>query len=69
VMVEKDFVRGTRKDGRPNLSHAWARTVNSAQGGTWESCHLLGSGALDAYRATPANPAPASPPTPGIPPG
>ena len=44
------FVQGTRKDGSPNLSHAWARTVDGAQGGTWETCHLLGSAALDAYR-------------------
>jgi conjugative relaxase-like TrwC/TraI family protein len=44
------FVQGTRKDGSPNLSHAWARTVDGAQGGTWEACHLLGSSALDAYR-------------------
>jgi conjugative relaxase-like TrwC/TraI family protein len=44
------FVRGTRKDGSPNLSHSWARTVDGAQGGTWELCHLLGSAALDAYR-------------------
>ena len=45
-----EFVLGTRKDGSPNLSHAWARTVDGAQGGTWEACHLLGSVALDAYR-------------------
>ncbi len=44
------FVKGTRKDGSPNLSHSWARTVDGAQGGTWETCHLLGSAALDAYR-------------------
>jgi hypothetical protein len=44
------FVSGVRKDGAPNLSHAWARTVDGAQGGTWEACHLLGSSALDAYR-------------------
>jgi hypothetical protein len=44
------FVTGARKDGAPNLSHAWARTVDGAQGGTWEACHLLGSKALDAYR-------------------
>jgi conjugative relaxase-like TrwC/TraI family protein len=44
------FVQGTRKDSAPNLSHAWARTVDGAQGGTWEACHLLGSPALDAYR-------------------
>ena len=50
ALLGADFVRGTRKDGSPNLSHAWARTVDGAQGGTWEACHLLGSGALDAYR-------------------
>ena len=44
------FIGGARKDGSPNLSHAWARTVDGAQGGTWEACHLLGSSALDAYR-------------------
>ena len=44
------FVAGTRKDGSPNVSHAWARTVDGAQGGTWEACHLLGNAALDAYR-------------------
>ena len=44
------FVQGARKDGSPNISHAWARTVDGAQGGTWEACHLLGSPALDAYR-------------------
>ncbi len=44
------FVQGSRKDGSPNLSHAWARTVDGAQGGTWEASHLLGSSALDAYR-------------------
>ena len=44
------FVQGARKDGSPNVSHAWVRTVDGAQGGTWEACHLLGSSALDAYR-------------------
>ena len=50
AMLPASFVQGTRKDGSPNLSHAWARTVDGAQGGTWEVCHLLGSAALDAYR-------------------
>jgi hypothetical protein len=50
ALLPAAFVAGTRKDGSPNLSHAWARTVDGAQGGTWESCHLLGSSALDAYR-------------------
>ena len=44
------FIRGVRVDGSPNVSHAWARTVDGAQGGTWDHVHLLGSAALDAYR-------------------
>ena len=44
------FVAGTRADGSPNVSHAWARTVDGAQGGTWDHAHLLGTAALDAYR-------------------
>ena len=50
AVLPTEFVTGTRKDGTPNLSHAWARTIDGAQGGTWETCHLLGSSALDAYR-------------------
>ena len=50
AVLPASFVAGARKDGAPNLSHAWARTVEGAQGGTWEACHLLGSSALDAYR-------------------
>ncbi len=50
VHVDAGFVTGTRVDGSPRLSHAWARTVDGAQGGTWEVAHLLGSPALDQYR-------------------
>jgi conjugative relaxase-like TrwC/TraI family protein len=50
VVLPTGFVTGTRRDGAPNVSHAWVRTVDGAQGGTWEACHLLGSAALDAYR-------------------
>jgi conjugative relaxase-like TrwC/TraI family protein len=50
AVLTVEFVTGTRKDGTPNLSHAWARTVDGAQGGTWETCHLLGNSSLDAYR-------------------
>jgi conjugative relaxase-like TrwC/TraI family protein len=50
TLLPASFVAGTRKDGSPNLSHSWARTVDGAQGGTWETCHLLGNAALDAYR-------------------
>jgi hypothetical protein len=41
------FVAGHRQDCTPKLSHAWARTVDGAQGGTWDQVHLLGSPALD----------------------
>lgn len=50
VHVDAGFVTGTRADGSPRVSHAWARTVDGAQGGTWEVAHLLGSPALDQYR-------------------
>jgi hypothetical protein len=49
-MVEAGFVGGTRPAGSPNLSHAWARTIDGAQGGTWRTAHLLGTPALDQYR-------------------
>jgi hypothetical protein len=45
-----EFVQASKPDGSPKLSHAWARTIDGAQGGTWETCHLLGTKALDAYR-------------------
>ncbi len=50
VVLARSFVKGTRADGSPNVSHAWARTVDGAQGGTWDHAHLLGTAALDAYR-------------------
>jgi hypothetical protein len=50
MSIPVEFVRGVRPDGTPNLSHAWARTVDGAQGGTWDHAHLLSSAALDAYR-------------------
>ncbi len=40
------FVAGRRGDGNPNLSHAWCRTVEGAQGVTWEAVHLLGTASL-----------------------
>ena len=45
--LDPGFVAGGRPDGRPNLSHAWARTVDGAQGGTWDQVHLLGNPALN----------------------
>ena len=50
VRVQAGFVAGSRMDGSPHLSHAWARTVDGSQGGTWEAAHLLGTPALDQYR-------------------
>jgi hypothetical protein len=34
ALLPAGFGRGTRKDGSPNLAHAWARTVDGSQGGT-----------------------------------
>jgi TrwC relaxase len=47
TVLDPEFVAGIRPDGRPNLSHAWACTVEGAQVGTWEQVHLLGNAALD----------------------
>ncbi len=44
------FVHGTQPNGDPNLSHAWARTVDGAQGGTWTQVHLLGTATLDRFK-------------------
>ena len=49
VVLPADFVTGRRRDGRPNLSHAWCRTVDGAQGGTWDHVQLLGTAALDNF--------------------
>ena len=40
---------GHRARRDPELSHAWARTVDGAQGGTWGQVHLLGTPALDRF--------------------
>ncbi len=44
------FVEGRRRDRTPNLSHAWERTVDGSQGGTWDQVHVLGSAALDNFK-------------------
>ncbi len=49
VFLPTEFISGCRPDGTPNISHAWARTVDGAQGGTWQHVHLLGTPALDHY--------------------
>jgi conjugative relaxase-like TrwC/TraI family protein len=50
VVVPAGFVTGRGPDGRPNLSHAWARTIDGVQGGTWDQVHLLATPALDRHR-------------------
>lgn len=47
VLLATHYVTGCRPDGTPNLSHAWARTIDGAQGGTWEQVHLLATPNLD----------------------
>ncbi|MGO9874558.1 MAG: ATP-dependent RecD-like DNA helicase [Acidimicrobiia bacterium] len=47
VKIDADVVAGRRVDGTPNVSHAWARTVDGAQGGTWRQVHFLATPALD----------------------
>ena len=49
ALLPAAFVTGRRADGRPNVSHGWCRTVDGAQGGTWDYVHLLGSAALDNF--------------------
>ncbi|MGH8859670.1 MAG: ATP-dependent DNA helicase, partial [Jatrophihabitantaceae bacterium] len=49
AVIAAAAVAGTRPDGTPNLSHAWARTIEGAQGGTWHQVHLLGTPTLNQY--------------------
>jgi hypothetical protein len=67
ALLPVSFVAGTRKDGSPTASHSWARSVDGAQGGTWETCHLRGSAAWTPTGVIPASVVPDSPPTPGTP--
>ena len=47
AMIPTNFVQGVRPDGSPGLSHGWARTIDGAQGGSWEQVHLLATPTLD----------------------
>ncbi|HET9444219.1 MAG TPA: AAA family ATPase, partial [Acidimicrobiales bacterium] len=67
VILPAAFVAGRRGDGKPNVSHAWARTIDGAQGGTWEAVHLLGSANSTPWWATPVRAADGRRPTPGTP--
>ena len=49
VVLPRAFISGHRSDGSPNCSHAWARTVDGIQGGTWPQIHLLGTAALQRF--------------------
>jgi len=49
VELPRSFVEGRRADGAPNCSHAWARTIEGIQGGTWTQAHLLGTAALERF--------------------
>jgi conjugative relaxase-like TrwC/TraI family protein len=50
MSIPAEVVAGRRPDGRPLVSHAWCRTIDGVQGGTWSEAHLLGTAALDRYR-------------------
>ena len=50
VTVPASFVQERSFDGRPHLSHAWCRTIDGVQGGTWAQVHLLATPVLDNYR-------------------
>jgi hypothetical protein len=49
LTLPSEFIQGRRSDGSPNCSHAWARTVDGIQGGTWPQIHLLGTTALQRF--------------------
>jgi conjugative relaxase-like TrwC/TraI family protein len=49
LVLPRPFIEGHRTDGSPNLSHAWVRTVDGVQAGTWTQVHLLGTAALERF--------------------
>jgi hypothetical protein len=49
ALVPSAVVAGHRPDSTPYLSHAWARTIDGAEGGTWRQVHLLATPALDRH--------------------
>ena len=49
LALSRAFVQGRRADGSPNCSHAWVRTIDGIQGGTWTQVHLLGTAALERF--------------------
>lgn len=50
VLIPAVFVTGRGPDGRPQISHAWAQTIDGVQGGTWGQVHLLATPAVDRNR-------------------
>jgi hypothetical protein len=67
VSMPKAFVEGRRPDGRPQLPHAWCRTIDGVQGGTWTEVHLLGTQRWTATGVMSANPERQKARTPGTP--
>jgi hypothetical protein len=49
ALVPAGVAASHRPDGTPFLSHAWARTIDGAEGGTWRQVHLLATPALDRH--------------------
>jgi hypothetical protein len=50
VVIPAGFVTGRGLDGRPRVSHAWSRTIDGVQGGTWAHVHLLATPTVDRNR-------------------
>lgn len=50
VLIPAGFVTSRGPDGRPRVSHAWARTIDGVQGGTWTQVHLLATPTVDRNR-------------------
>lgn len=50
VVIPAEFATSRGSDGRPRVSHAWARTIDGVQGGTWAQVHLLATPTVDRNR-------------------
>lgn len=50
VVLPAGFVSAKGGDGRPQVSHSWARTMDGVQGATVDQVHLLATPTLDRYR-------------------
>jgi len=50
VLIPAGFLTSRGSDGRPRVSHAWTRTIDGVQGGTWTQVHLLATPTVDRNR-------------------